>query len=161
MSTISAHTIQSVPSTVSGLLSNVSCNISEIVTGSQFFLLFVSSALIGGAPHFRQIPSRKGNYATRFLNLFAKYYTVLTVIGLLSLRSIRDNFLQSAVVDLILPERSVSTQQPRWWEQLPIHRKEEEYVDGHDEVRHLWRTQVISFLVWDTSQSWIFCHFHL
>ncbi|RCN49544.1 hypothetical protein ANCCAN_04316 [Ancylostoma caninum] len=47
----------------------------------------------------------------------------------------------SAIVDLILPERSVSTQQPRWWEQLPIHRKEEEYVDGQDEVRHLWKTQ--------------------
>ncbi|KIH51203.1 hypothetical protein ANCDUO_18714 [Ancylostoma duodenale] len=51
--------------------------------------------------------------------------------------------LQSAIVDVILPERSVSTQQPRWWEQLPIHRKEEEYVDGQDEVRHLWKTQII------------------
>ncbi|EPB80319.1 Sodium:neurotransmitter symporter family protein [Ancylostoma ceylanicum] len=52
----------------------------------------------------------------------------------------------SAIVDLILPERSVSTQQPRWWEQLPIHRKEEEYVDGQDEVRHLWKTQTDFFL---------------
>ncbi|VDP24056.1 unnamed protein product [Heligmosomoides polygyrus] len=52
-------------------------------------------------------------------------------------------FLQSAPIETILPERSaVANGEPRWWDQFSIHRKEDDYVDGHNEVRHLWKTQV-------------------
>ncbi|KAK6745460.1 hypothetical protein RB195_011903 [Necator americanus] len=51
-----------------------------------------------------------------------------------------------ALVEMILPQRSVSSQQPRWWEQFTVHRKGEEYADGQDEVRHLWKTQTDFFL---------------
>ncbi|VDM80574.1 unnamed protein product [Strongylus vulgaris] len=52
----------------------------------------------------------------------------------------------SAIVEVILPQRSASTQQTRWWEHFTIHRKDEEYEDGHNEVRHLWKTQTDFFL---------------
>ncbi|WKY03110.1 hypothetical protein Q1695_016425 [Nippostrongylus brasiliensis] len=39
-----------------------------------------------------------------------------------------------------LPERLTSTER-RWWDYFSTHRKSEDYLQGHNEVRHLWKTQ--------------------
>ncbi|VDN24330.1 unnamed protein product [Cylicostephanus goldi] len=52
----------------------------------------------------------------------------------------------TGIVEVILPQRTPSVQQKRWWDHFTIHRKPEEYEDAHDEVRHLWKTQTDFFL---------------
>ncbi|KHJ86769.1 Sodium:neurotransmitter symporter family protein [Oesophagostomum dentatum] len=62
-------------------------------------------------------------------------------VSTLSVPTIRSVPSTTGIVEVILPQRSVSEPQPRWWERFSIHGKEGEYEDGHHEVRHLWKTQ--------------------
>lgn len=67
------------------------------------------------------------------------YRDNLSTISAPTIRSVPST---SAPIETILPERSaVANGEPRWWDQFSIHRKEDDYVDGHNEVRHLWKTQ--------------------
>ncbi|KHJ93123.1 Sodium:neurotransmitter symporter family protein [Oesophagostomum dentatum] len=67
-------------------------------------------------------------------------------VSTLSVPTIRSVPSTTGIVEVILPQRSVSEPQPRWWERFSIHGKEEEFEDGHHEVRHLWKTQTDFFL---------------
>ncbi|WKY03111.1 hypothetical protein Q1695_016425 [Nippostrongylus brasiliensis] len=47
---------------------------------------------------------------------------------------------QTILSNTALPERLTSTER-RWWDYFSTHRKSEDYLQGHNEVRHLWKTQ--------------------
>ncbi|KAK5976151.1 hypothetical protein GCK32_000513 [Trichostrongylus colubriformis] len=71
-----------------------------------------------------------------------KQKTYRDTLSTVSLPTVISVPTMSEAVETILPVSSVTNQNgPRWWENLSIHRKSDDYLSGANEVRHLWKTQ--------------------